>query len=94
MHFKQNDLPFGVSFDLDGLDPDEIDALGTPVEKGIMLKDTLECFKNMPMEKFLGIEITEYNPSLDCKQKGVSVISQILNALPMDIELPNQQALE
>lgn len=86
-YFQSKNLPYGVSFDLDGLDPSEIDALGTPVEKGIMLKDTLECFESMPVEKFIGIEITEYNPSLDFKKLGIPVISKILKALPINIKL-------
>ncbi|WP_440617540.1 arginase [Cysteiniphilum sp. 6C5] len=80
-HFKSKDIPFGISFDLDGLDPQYIEALGTPVEDGILLPEVLSSFQEMPKEQLLGIEVTEYNPTLDHNDKGVDVIANIITAI-------------
>ncbi|GGG07499.1 arginase [Cysteiniphilum litorale] len=83
-HFKSKEIPFGISFDLDGLDPQYIEALGTPVEDGILLPEVLSSFKEMPKEQLLGVEITEYNPTLDHDDKGGDVIANIIAAITED----------
>ncbi len=80
-HFKSKEIPFGISFDLDGLDPQYLDALGTPVEDGVSLPDVLASFKDMPKEQLIGLEITEYNPTLDHNDKGVEVMANIIAAI-------------
>ena len=80
-YFEDKKLSFGVSFDLDGLDPRYLGALGTPVEDGIVLEEVLKAFKSMPKKHFIGLEIAEYNPSLDKNDKGIGVIKNILSAL-------------
>lgn len=79
-YLSKKNLSYGISLDLDGLDPGDIHALGTPVENGIALKDLLMSFKKIPKEKLIGIEIAEYNPMLDLEHKGVRVIDKILQA--------------
>ncbi|MFZ9034657.1 MAG: arginase [Francisellaceae bacterium] len=80
--FKAKSLKYGISFDLDGLDPSEIDALGTPVEDGIALFEVLPCLNKIDVKDLVGLELTEYNPSLDSDDKGVEVIRKILYNLP------------
>ncbi|WP_440683747.1 arginase [Cysteiniphilum halobium] len=80
-HFKSKEIPFGISFDLDGLDPQYLDALGTPVEDGVSLPDVLASFKDMPKEQLIGLEITEYNPTLDHNDKGIEVMANIIAAI-------------
>ncbi|MCF6766348.1 arginase [Thiotrichales bacterium 19S3-7] len=80
-YFKERQLNFGISFDLDGLDPKDIQALGTPVEDGIRLNELIESFKKIPEKYLIGLEITEYNPSLDKNDKGLEVIQRVLNSI-------------
>ena len=80
-YFSKQNLSFGISFDLDGIDPGDINALGTPVENGIALKDILICFKKMSEDRLIGIEIAEYNPMLDIEHQGIRVIHKILQAV-------------
>ena len=56
-------LRFGISFDLDGLDPRDIVSVGTPVPQGIRLKDVLTSFENhLDRDALIGFELVEYNP--------------------------------
>ena len=57
---------FGVSIDLDCIDPFDAPGVGTPELDGILKNDLLDALKIIPKQnKFLGIEITELNPTLD-----------------------------
>ena len=57
---------FGVSIDLDCIDPFDAPGVGTPELDGILKNDLLNALKIFPKQnKFLGIEIAELNPTLD-----------------------------
>jgi len=57
---------WGVSFDLDGLDPQDAPATGTPVEAGIRLEPALRALASCRHDHdFVGLEIAEYNPLRD-----------------------------
>lgn len=80
-HFKQKNIPYGISFDLDGLDPEVISAVGTPVEYGIRLEAVTDAFAKQNFNDLIGIEIVEYNPTLDETDHGVKVIESVLDSL-------------
>lgn len=82
-YFEAKRLPFGISIDLDGLDPETISAVGTPVENGISLQSLTTALTRLNMPQVIGIEIVEYNPSLDNADcDGIQVIESILNSIP------------
>ncbi|WP_296510788.1 arginase [Rhodoferax sp.] len=57
---------WGISFDLDGLDPRDAPGTGTPVEQGIRLADVLEALAGCSQDpRFVAMELTEYNPLRD-----------------------------
>ena len=73
---------FGVSIDLDALDPFEDPGVGSPSPDGIMgvellnaLKQTKECVN------LLGIEIVEYNPDRDQNAATANRAIQLLAAM-------------
>lgn len=80
--FQKKNLKFGITLDLDGLDPKYIKALGTPVPCGIKLPEMLESFKLISEFQLIGVEITEYNPKLDTNYSGIKLIKDILLHLP------------
>lgn len=80
--FEEKGLRYGISFDLDGLDPEYIDALGTPEPNGIQLPDIERNFSKIDHEKLIGIEIVEYNPTVDTDNKGAHCIKRILESIP------------
>lgn len=80
--FASKKLKYGISFDLDGLDPVHIDALGTPEPNGIALDHLTKEFREINYDDLIGVEITEYNPTIDTKHKGAICIKDILESIP------------
>jgi len=63
---SQNNQPYGVSIDLDGLDPEEIPGVGTPVAGGLKKSVVLKAVTSLLKDPSLSaLEIVEYNPQFD-----------------------------
>jgi arginase len=72
---------FGLSIDLDALDPELAPAVSIPEPGGLKLKHLNELLKPLPQTPgFLGIEIAEFNPRFDQQHKTARLISTILSA--------------
>jgi len=66
MRVRQHTVGYGVSIDLDVLDPGEESGVGSPVSGGIPLHDMLEALAWVRVTSgLLALEISEYNPYLD-----------------------------
>jgi arginase len=80
--FKQANLPFGISLDVDGLDPSDIHATGLRVENGVLLDEVCAAFKTIDTDKLIGLEIVEYNPTLDDENfSDLNVVKQLIEAV-------------
>lgn len=55
----------GLTIDVDGFDPRFAPGVGTAVDHGIDFEGFLSTLKSLDLSKCCGVEITEYNPSLD-----------------------------
>lgn len=63
---KRGTVAWGLSLDLDGLDPLDAPGTGTPVESGIRLADALPVLATCREDaEFLAMELAEYNPLRD-----------------------------
>lgn len=70
---------YGLSIDLDGIDPSDAPAVGTPVPEGIDGQQLCQALAIMGEDaKLLGAEITEFNPHHDREQRTQQLISQLL----------------
>ena len=78
-YFQNESIPYGVSFDLDVIDPNEAFAVGTPVENGIDKKSILNSFRNQDFTGIQGLEIVEYNPRLDKNNQTFILVKEILS---------------
>ena len=58
-------VAWGISFDLDGLDPQDAPGTGTPVESGIRLEEALAAFGSFNDSRLCAFELAEYNPLKD-----------------------------
>ena len=59
-------IGFGVSIDLDAIDPADAPGVGTPVSEGIPGADLVAALTALSVSPgLLGLEIVEYNPFLD-----------------------------
>lgn len=73
---------FGLSFDLDVLDPQDAPGTGTPVEGGVRLVDTLAALHRLACrERLIAAEIVEYNPCRDIEQRTAQAAIAIALAL-------------
>ena len=72
-----------VSFDMDGVDPQEAPGVGTPVRGGITYREAHLLMEGVAASGALGsLEITEINPILDREnQTAILAVELILSAL-------------
>lgn len=85
---------FGVTLDLDAVDPRDAPGVGTPAADGIRAAQLLAALTQLAGEPGLaGIEIVEYNPFRDQHAATAALISDVLNAMligqrPVELKLP------
>jgi arginase len=72
-----------ISFDMDGVDPQEAPGVGTPVRGGITYREAHSLMEGVAASGTLGsLEITEINPILDREnQTAILAVELILSAL-------------
>jgi len=79
---RQGTAGFGVSVDLDALDPGEEPGVGTPVPGGLRhdeLADALSHLRGDPA--FVAMEIVEYNPRRDHRHATADAAGALLDAI-------------
>jgi arginase len=63
---RQAEGGFGLSFDIDALDPNEAPGVTVPEERGLHAADVRRAFAAIGRERgLIGVEIVEYNPLTD-----------------------------
>ncbi|HEV8644561.1 MAG TPA: ornithine--oxo-acid transaminase [Burkholderiales bacterium] len=73
---------FGVSIDLDALDPSNAPAVSTPVAGGISQSTLLSALPQLAGHPaLLGAEIVEYNPSRDVHATTARLITDVVDTL-------------
>lgn len=72
-----------VSFDMDGIDPQEAPGVGTPVRGGLTYRESHVLMEGIAQSGTLGsLEITEINPILDSENRtAILAVELILSAL-------------
>jgi arginase len=69
---------FGISLDVDALDPREAPGVGTPVPGGIDSLDLMSALLGVAdLPGFCGIEIAEYNPLHDGGNRTATLVSEL-----------------
>jgi arginase len=70
---------FGVTFDLDALDPADAPGVGSPEAGGIGAVELVEAFARLHDDpQLVACEITEYNPFLDVENRTAAVVREAL----------------
>lgn len=75
---KVTDGNVGISFDLDGLDPTNLDAVGTPVENGIDPQIFYNTIEKINYSSLVCFEIAEYNPMIDKTKASLNYMTKLL----------------
>lgn len=84
MHIvTQGTIAYGVSIDLDALDPEEAPGVGSREAGGLYCADLVKVLAQHVRgdSRFIGAEIAEFNPLLDTDGKTVRCIQALLEAL-------------
>jgi len=72
---------FGVSIDLDALDPADAPGVGTPVPGGLRARDLLDALSGLAGDPRLqALEIAEYNPLHDCGGRTATLATHVAAA--------------
>jgi arginase len=72
---------FHLSFDLDGLDPDEAPGVGTPVGGGVTQREGHLLLEHAAESgKLLGLELTEINPILDERNRTAQLAVKLIQS--------------
>jgi len=93
-HVRRRTKVFGVSLDLDVVDPQEAPGVGSPEPGGLNAKDLMKALlllKNQ--EQFKAFELVEYNPKRDLHGKTAILCQEILKAVLKTAQDPEKQSL-
>ncbi len=73
---------YGLSVDLDGIDPGQAPAVGSPVDGGLNAPELLAALARHAIDPALrGLEIVEYNPHLDADARTIALVPAIAAAV-------------
>lgn len=73
---------FGISIDLDGIDPDDAPGVGTPVAEGIGGQELCRALRLVHHHPALiGLEIAEFNPHQDHNYNTLNLINHLIEAI-------------
>ncbi len=80
---------FGISIDLDAIDPKEAPGVGSPESNGIHSAELLSALHRIHQRpEVLALEITEYNPYRDHDNATARLMAELIHAL-LDQETPS-----
>lgn len=72
---------FGVSLDLDGIDPSFAPAVSVPEPKGLYFPTLLKTLKLLPKRKLKALEIVEFNPFCQGNRRTLAILSALIRNL-------------
>jgi arginase len=77
----QNTVGFGITIDLDALDPADAPGVGSPVPGGLRGSQLIEALEPLKDSmQLLGVEIVEFNPRRDTNQQTAKLAEALLLA--------------
>jgi arginase len=78
----RNTTAYGISIDLDGIDPIDAPAVGSPVVGGIAAADLIAGLRGLCDDDRLRlVEVAEFNPVLDVEQRTLQLLLHILTVV-------------
>lgn len=80
-HLKAHCSHLALSVDLDAFDPDDCPGVGYREPHGIFAQEFFEFFKNFAYHDWVAIEVAEFNPMRDIKQKTARWLPEFLHYL-------------
>ena len=79
---KTGTAGYGLSIDLDGLDPADAPGVGSPVVGGIRAAELLPVLAGLALDtQFRALEVAEFNPVNDVEQRTLQLVLQMLDLI-------------
>jgi arginase len=79
---QQGTVGYGMSIDVDGLDPLDAPGVGTPVINGIRCQDLCNALSIIRDDsRLLGVEIVEFNPHCDENRRTEATIREMVTSI-------------
>jgi len=74
---------FGLTIDIDVLDPSEAPFVATPVDGGLFVNDLASVLSSIPhTDRLLGLEVVEYTPQTDGDaEQACEIVATLINAV-------------
>lgn len=73
---------YAISLDLDAIDPQDAPGVETRAESGLSAKNLLGVFEKLDFgDKFIGLEIAEFDPDNDQEGKTEKLVYEIINSI-------------
>jgi len=73
---------YGISVDLDGLDPADAPGVGSPVVGGVRAAELLPVLAGLALDtQFRALEVAEFNPVNDVEQHTLQLVLQMLDLI-------------
>ena len=80
-HVSRGTAGYGVTVDLDAIDPGDAPGVGTPVREGIAGNDLIQAVRTLHDDpKLLALEIAEYNPHADRDRLTLKLLRRLICA--------------
>lgn len=80
-HVAAHTVAYGISLDLDAIDPQDVPGVGSPEPGGIAATALVEALRAVDTTHLLGVEIAEFNPARDVGNHTQIVIEDVILAL-------------
>ncbi|MCE9642160.1 MAG: arginase [Betaproteobacteria bacterium] len=81
-HVSRHTAGYGISLDMDALDPAQAPGVGSPVADGLQLADLLDAFESVRADrKLLALEVVEYNPHRDNNDETALAVRELCKSL-------------
>jgi len=78
----KNTVGYGLSIDLDAIDPRDAPGVSAPVANGLCAKELVQALAPFNKDKhLLGVELAEYNPQHDIEHRTAKLSCEIINTL-------------
>lgn len=79
---RSGTVGYGLSIDIDALDPTDAPAVGTPEPNGISAQALCEALSLVKEDsKLLGLEITEFNPHHNQAHKTEQWVAELITSV-------------
>jgi len=91
-HVQKNTAAFGVSIDIDAIDPDEAPGTGAQEANGLHADDIILALQTMSAyAPCIGIEIAEFNPTLDVDNRTLTIAEKLVQSFKTHSETENEK---